>query len=164
MKLLNKSLVFVLLGMLVFAACKKDDAISPNPNNPGGNNNPPDTTNTQYLTMKPWKVRKTRMLENGTTDTVNVTITGQENFRLTFMADGTGVAIGTILGGGSFTWAFGSNETQVILTKSGAPTTYKYTKTSLQGATPNVPIAIIDENGNTRQIIATMFEEFERLP
>ncbi len=166
MKLLNKTFLFVVMGMLVFAACKKDETITPDPNNPGGTNNPPDTTNTQHLSLKAWKIKSTRLIEQGQTDTTNVNIVGSADWRLTFVADGTGTAIGTFLNGGAFTWVFASNETQVTLTKTGAsPITYNFTKTTLNRVIPNITLTLVDGNGNpVGQVSGTVLEDYEKLP
>ena len=164
---MNKSLVFVLMGMLVFAACKKDNPAPTNPNNPGGGtNNPPVPTNTDLISAKPWKLTSSRLIEQGQSDTTNVTIVGSADWRFTFAANGTGTIVGTFLNSGEMTWAFSANETRVDITKSGfTAVSYDYTATTLKRSIPNVTLTLLDANGNpVGQVTGTVLEAWEKMP
>lgn len=162
---MNKTFVFVMLGMLVFAACKKDNPTPTDPNNPGGGN-PPAPTNTQLISAKAWKLTSSRLIEQGQTDTTNVTIVGSTDWRFNFAADGTGSIVGTFLNSGQMTWAFGANETRVDITKSGsAAVSYDYTTTTLKRTIPNITLTLLDANGNpVGTVSGTVLEAWEKLP
>ncbi len=167
MKLMNKSLMVVLMGMLVFAACKKDNPTPTDPNNPGGSgNNPPAPTNTQLISAKPWKLSSSRLIEQGQTDTTNVTIVGSADWRFTFAANGTGTIVGTFLNSGEMSWAFAANETRVDITKTGSSAvSYNYTPTSLTRTIPNVTLTLLDAGGNpVGQVTGTVLEAWEKMP
>jgi len=166
MKLMNKSLVFVLMGMLLFAACKKDNPTPTGPNNLGGTNNPPAPTNTELISAKPWKLTSSRLIEQGQTDTTNVNIIGSADWRFTFAANGTGSILGTFLNSGEMTWAFAASETRVDITKAGsAAVSYNYTTTTLKRTLPNVTLTLLDANGNpVGTVTGTVLEAWEKMP
>jgi len=165
MKLMNKSFVFVLMGMLVFAACKKDNPTPTDPNNPGGGN-PPAPTNTELISAKPWQVATTRIIEQGQTDTANINIVGSANWRLTFAANGSGSIVGTFMNSGAMTWAFAANETRVDITKTGAAAvSYNYTATSLKRTIPNIQLTIVNSAGDSvGSVTGTVLEDWVKLP
>lgn len=164
MKFINKTMLFALVGALAFTACKKDNPSPTDPNNGGnGGNNPPTVTNTQRLTAKPWKIKSTRMIENGSTDTNNVNIVGSADWRLTFRADSTGTIVGTFFQSGDLTWVFINNETQVSMARVGGSSgVYNFSSTSLFRSLPNTTLALVDGNGNqVGQVTGTVLEEYE---
>lgn len=164
---MNKSLVFVLMGMLVFAACKKDNPTPTDPNNTGGGtNNPPAPTNTELISAKPWQVASTRIIEQGQTDTVNINIVGSTNWRFNFAANGSGSIVGTFLNSGAMTWAFAANETRVDITKSGAsPISYNYTATSLKRTIPNIRLTLVNSAGDSvGSVTGTVLEDWIKIP
>lgn len=171
MKIYNKLALALVAGMLVFSACKKDNPDPNDPNNPNNPSNPPVPTQTDKLTEKTWKIQKTRMKEDGQNDTVDVTIVGAENWRLTFAANRTGTAAGTFMAtqanpNPAFSWQFNNDSTYVSLTPTagGAGLDYLFTENTLTRTVPNLTLTLIDQNGNqVGTVTGILFETFDRV-
>ncbi|MFN3529078.1 MAG: hypothetical protein ACK417_04055 [Bacteroidia bacterium] len=170
MKVFRNFALVLAAGMLVFTACKKDEIDPTDPNNPNNPNNPPAPTKAEILAEKPWKVKLTRMIEQGQNDTANINIVGADQWRFNFVADGTGTATGTFMAtqqnpNPAFNWVFLNNDTQISITPTagGNALIYDYKTETLERVIQNITLQLIDSNGNpVGNITGTLIEIFEK--
>jgi hypothetical protein len=93
-----------------------------------------------------------------------VRIVGSENWRVQFKADSTGIATGTIMGDGNFTWSFtNAAKTAVRIVKNG---NFNYTfeaDSLLRGSIPNLTLTLVDGSGNpVGTVTGTLNETYNR--
>lgn len=173
MKITRTLSLLAVVAVLAVTACKKDNPTPTDPNNPGGggNNNPPAPTRTSKLVEKQWKVKETRMIENGRTDTTSINIVGAANWRFTFRADRTGTATGTFLATSAdpnpnYNWSFDSDSTNVTLVASnGRSASYAFRNdTLLVRSVENLTLQLINSQGQpVGTVTGTLLETFNRV-
>lgn len=174
MKITRILSLLAVVAVLAVTACKKDNPTpTPDPTNPGGNNtnNPPAPTRTSKLVEKQWKIKETRMIENGRTDTSNINIVGATNWRFTFRADRTGTATGTFLATSAdanpnFNWTFNADSTSVnLVAANGRTAAYQFRNDSLLVRTvENLTLQLINSQGQpVGTVTGTLIESFNRV-
>lgn len=174
MKITRILSLLAVVAVLAVTACKKDNPSPTDPNNPGGGgntNNPPAPTRTSKLIEKQWKIKETRMIENGRTDTTSINIVGSTNWRFTFRADRTGSAVGTFLATSSdanpnFNWSFNGDSTIVnLVAGNGRAADYQFRNDSLLVRTvENLTLQLINSQGQpVGTVTGTLLETFNRV-
>ncbi|MBA4303020.1 MAG: hypothetical protein C0424_02215 [Sphingobacteriaceae bacterium] len=173
MKITRILSLLAVVAVLAVTACKKDNPTPTDPNNPGGggNNNPPAPTRTSKLVEKQWKVKETRMIESGRTDTTTINIVGAANWRFTFRADRTGTATGTFLATSAdpnpnYNWSFNVDSTNVTLVAgNGRSASYAFRNdTLLVRSVENLTLQLINSQGQpVGTVTGTLLETFNRV-
>lgn len=171
MKITRTLSLLAVVAVLAVTACKKDNPTPTDPNNPGGTTNPPAPTRTSKLIEKLWKVKETRMIENGSTDTTNINIVGATNWRFTFRADRTGTATGSFLATSAdpnpaFNWTFNGDSTSVnLVAANGRSASYLFRNDSLLvRSVENLTLTLVNSQGQpVGQVTGTLLETFNRV-
>lgn len=157
MPCMKKYLLLTAFAAAVLASCSKDDPVTPTPT-------PTPPTKTELLAQKRWKLKTVTFIRT-TGDTLqNVRIVGSENWRIQFKSDSTGIATGTIMQDGNFTWSFSNaTKTAIRIVKSNT-FNYNFVADSLlTGSIPNLTLTLVDGSGNpVGTVTGTLNETYNR--